>query len=280
MKKEIEVEIINDYKMGIGLENISDKYNKDFLEIHSILKNNKVSMSREDWGKVSSIQQRFDIDKDEFYQKFIIENKTRKELADYYQCSEALIKKRCREWGIKKSIKNTLKNTNKTLQTKYGTTQISEINKDKREQTNLKRYGAKTPFESWKIQNKIAKGKPMTINEAVIGRILLDMGLDFENEYVFKPDQSSDRIIFSYDFGVFKDGILWFLIEVDGFYHHAYNAYNKESFLDIIRHKKSDLEKMEFCYRNEIPLLTINEIEKFETESDIIKVVSDFIKKI
>ena len=44
----------------------------------------------------------FQIDKDKLQHLFIAENKTRKYIAEYFGCSEALIKKKCIEFGIKK----------------------------------------------------------------------------------------------------------------------------------------------------------------------------------
>lgn len=45
----------------------------------------------------------FNITKIDLYRMFIIENKTRKEIAAFYGCSDVLIKKKCQEYQIKKS---------------------------------------------------------------------------------------------------------------------------------------------------------------------------------
>lgn len=47
----------------------------------------------------------FQIDKDKLFNFFIVENRTRKWIAQHYGCSEVLIKKKCAEYGIKKSKK-------------------------------------------------------------------------------------------------------------------------------------------------------------------------------
>ncbi len=44
----------------------------------------------------------FDIPKDELYDLYVVQNKTRKEVADFYGCSEALIMIRSRRFNIKK----------------------------------------------------------------------------------------------------------------------------------------------------------------------------------
>lgn len=276
-----EIRLINEYKKGVKLEVLSSEYGISIVEIHDIFQKHNESMSREDWGKVSSKKQTFHIDRRELYDRFITQNNTRKEVAKHFGCSEALIKKRCQEWGIKKSSNQFIKNSEKTMLKKYGTTTISNINREQRDQTNIDRYGSKTPFESWEIQNKIVKNRILTIEESIIARILEDNNYNWISEYSFRPDKESERVILSFDFAV-KDDYenIMFLIELDGFYHHSHNAYDKQSFDSIIRHKKADLEKLRFCQRNEIPLLTINEIIGFESEDDIVNLIDNFNNKI
>jgi len=55
--------------------------------------------------------QKYHIPKDELYELFIIQNKTRNWIADYYGCSSVLIKKKCQFYGIKKP--KMLENKNK-----------------------------------------------------------------------------------------------------------------------------------------------------------------------
>lgn len=60
------------------------------------------------------------IDKDELYDLFIIQNKSRAEVSKYFKCSEANIKKICKTYGIVKNQKDALKNTYNTKLEKYG----------------------------------------------------------------------------------------------------------------------------------------------------------------
>ena len=46
----------------------------------------------------------FYIEKKDLYDLFIIQNLSRKDVAKKYGCSEVLIKKKCQEFNIKKSI--------------------------------------------------------------------------------------------------------------------------------------------------------------------------------
>lgn len=54
---------------------------------------------------------KFNITKEELFTLFIVENKTRKEVSEYYGCSSALIKQKCKEYGFKKP--KYLENKNK-----------------------------------------------------------------------------------------------------------------------------------------------------------------------
>lgn len=47
----------------------------------------------------------YKIESEDLKKMYIIQNKTRKQIAEYYNCSEVLIKQRLKEFGIKKSTK-------------------------------------------------------------------------------------------------------------------------------------------------------------------------------
>lgn len=57
------------------------------------------------------MKQLYTINKDELYDLFIIQNLTRKQVAEFYGCSDALIKQKCRAFGIRKP--KNLENENK-----------------------------------------------------------------------------------------------------------------------------------------------------------------------
>ena len=44
----------------------------------------------------------YKIESEDLRKMYLIENKTRKQIAEYYNCSEVLIKQRLKEFGIKK----------------------------------------------------------------------------------------------------------------------------------------------------------------------------------
>lgn len=63
---------------------------------------------------------KLNIQKDKLYELYITQNKTRNEVAKYFNCSEANIKKLCRIYNISKSQRQALKNTYNTKLKKYG----------------------------------------------------------------------------------------------------------------------------------------------------------------
>lgn len=79
------------------------------------------------------------INKDDLYRLFIIENKTRKELAFMYNCSDSNIKKWLRKYKISKPQSQTLLNTFKTKLEKYGYSYYNNI--EKTQITNIKNHG-------------------------------------------------------------------------------------------------------------------------------------------
>lgn len=79
------------------------------------------------------------IPKDEIIELYIIKNKSRLELANHYNCSEATIKKYLKINRIIKGIKNRDIHTKATKQKLYGNPKYTNIKKQK--QTCKKKYG-------------------------------------------------------------------------------------------------------------------------------------------
>lgn len=63
---------------------------------------------------------KLNISKNDLYNLFINQNKSRKNIAEYFGCSEANIKKMCRIYNISKEQNQALKNTYNTKIEKYG----------------------------------------------------------------------------------------------------------------------------------------------------------------
>jgi len=96
---------------------------------------------------------------DELYQLYIVENKTRKELAKYFEVSEALLKERIAELNIRKPISLRVKNTEKICLEKYGTTNAGGIPETlkKIKHTCKEKYGDDIYFKTKDYKEKMDK---------------------------------------------------------------------------------------------------------------------------
>ena len=97
------------------------------------------------------------ITKEELYDLFINQNMTRSEVAKYYNCSEANIKKWLGIYNIAKDQKEALKNTSKTKEDRYGDPYFTNIKKG--QETNIKKYGVKTNLQLLTIESYKAISK-------------------------------------------------------------------------------------------------------------------------
>lgn len=222
--------------------------------------------TRAEIGVINSNKQTVKIPKDELIKLFIDENKTRKELAEYYGCSEALIKKRCREYGISKPRNLSRKNLESSLIDKYGTIRIDKIGKEKTEKTNMIKYGAKTPFESSLIQSKVTESKRQSNPSSLELRIMMtlsELGVPYSREVFYKED-----VVMTFDFVIFNKNTFGY-IEADGF-HHFKNIVGHDR---VERANRTDTIKDEFCDKNDIPL---KRIKYTDTDEEIKNSIEEF----
>lgn len=105
------------------------------------------------------------IDKDILYNMFIIQNLPRYEIAKYFKCSEANIKKWLRKYNISKPQQSALKNTFKTKQQKFNDPYYN--NMEKSHNTNLQKYGVKSNLQLLSGNNykSQSKGETKWLNE-------------------------------------------------------------------------------------------------------------------
>lgn len=98
-----------------------------------------------------------EIDKEELYKKYILENLSRKDCAAFFNVSEKVIIRRLNDFGIKKEHKKIYENIRKTTSERYGVNHPSqsEFFRAKREETMMKRYGVKNTAESEELRNKM-----------------------------------------------------------------------------------------------------------------------------
>lgn len=191
------------------------------------------------------------IDKNELYELFIEKNMTRKKCAEHFKCSEALIKKKCKMYGISKSNKLVYENNKKALKENFGTENLHMINVEQQKATNMLRYGVERPFQSNAIQRKvfIERKEKYSTYERFVADYLIKLGINYEKEKEFIINGRSHF----FDFSISVDG-KEVLIEVDGEYH-------VQSHIDdgkrIERNIKSESIKNDYCFKNNIELVRI-----------------------
>lgn len=126
---------------------------------------NKTCGSKECLHKASQIAQsigiknrsKIIIDKNLLYDKFITQNLPRYEIAKYFKCSEANIKKWLRKYNISKPQQSALQNTYKSKQQKFNNPYYNNI--EKSHNTNMLKYGVKSNLQllnsgNYKSQSK------------------------------------------------------------------------------------------------------------------------------
>ena len=147
------------------------------------------------------------ISENDLYQKYIIENLNKKECAEYFGISIGVLEKRLSRYNIKKDKKKVYENTAKTMLQKYGVDNSSKLASvlQKRQETNIKRYGAKTYAESNFSKERVLENNPnysIISNKELLKSKIIEMGkptlseickeLNYSYAPVFKAIQKFD----------------------------------------------------------------------------------------
>lgn len=92
--------------------------------------------------------------------------------------------------------------------------------------------------------------------EEKISEILRQNNINFSSQYVFKDLLSENGGYLKFDFAIFEDNRLSYLIEYNGIQHYeAIDYFNgNEGFL---KQKSNDMKKIEYCKEKRIPLIII-----------------------
>ena len=91
--------------------------------------------------------------------------------------------------------------------------------------------------------------------EERISKILLGNNIPFQRQYIFK-DLKADRPL-RFDFAVFKENGLSYLIEYDGIQHFSEKAQFQKDINSFQKIQSRDSLKNEYCKNNKIPLIRI-----------------------
>lgn len=104
-------------------------------------------------------------------------------------------------------------------------------------------------------------------SEFIIASILKDKGINFQKEFTFQDLKSDKKYALRFDFAIFKDNCLAYLIEFDGIQHFDINSPFYSESIPI-----NDERKNQYCLTKGIKLYRINYKQKLEEElEEIIK---------
>lgn len=112
-----------------------------------------------------------------------------------------------------------------------------------------------------------------SICEEKICNIFMDFKIDFKKQVYFDDLLGINGGYLRFDFGVYNEDNVLFLLEYDGYYHYnKTNLYYKNTNVyDIM--KEHDLRKNEYCKNNNIVLYRLNNLKTLK--QDIIKILKE-----
>ena len=196
--------------------------------------------------------------------KFIIEKYTNKEmntyeLAKYFGCSNDTISRRLKENNIQ---------PHKFYEDLTGQVigKLTVIKKS--EKSNRRLYwdckctcGKEITVKGDHLRqkNQLSCGCLSSKGEEEIAQILKDNNIQFIIQYKFKDFVSNyNNIPYRFDFAIFENQHLLYLIEFDGEYHFNFQSSSKWNTEESFLHRKDlDNKKNEYCKINNIPLIRI-----------------------
>ena len=183
----------------------SDSLIQKRLKIYGIKKDRKAI--NETKKRIALNNSKYNIPKEDLYREYIINNLTTYECSKYFNCKETLIEKRLRDYNIKKDKKKIYENTAKTMLQKYGVDNSSKLDSalQKRQETNIRKYGAKTYAESNCFKERTLENNPnygIISSKELLKSKILEMGkptlseickeLNYSYTPVFKAIQKFD----------------------------------------------------------------------------------------
>lgn len=111
-------------------------------------------------------------------------------------------------------------------------------------------YATKFELDS---HRKISCGCAKSLGELKISEILTHYAIDYKKEFCFSDLR--DQGLLRFDFAVFKNQQLEYLIEFDGELHFGKSGWNGKTDTELIQ--KHDKMKNEYCKQHQIPLIRI-----------------------
>ncbi len=103
--------------------------------------------------------------------------------------------------------------------------------------------------------------------EKQIAYILNQNNIIYQKEYSFKDLKGENNICLRFDFGIMsQDNQLLFLIEYQGRQHYNYNENWNQTYDEWLKLISYDKKKIEYCKKNNLKLLILNETSLLEQE--------------
>ena len=94
----------------------------------------------------------------------------------------------------------------------------------------------------------------VSVNESQIAQMLNNLHIQYKQQYSFKDlfsNRECDKLY--YDFAIFNNNTLIYIIEYDGIQHFEKNHFHQD--FTVIH--KNDLEKNKYCFDHNIPIIRI-----------------------
>ena len=97
----------------------------------------------------------------DLYNLYIVLNEKRKNIANYFNVSEGLVKKWFKRYNIIKPVDKRMNNHYDSLEKKYGVSHNSKLKQtiDKRKENSLLKYGVESPVQTKEVKKKIKDTK-------------------------------------------------------------------------------------------------------------------------
>jgi hypothetical protein len=115
--------------------------------------------------------------------------------------------------------------------------------------------------------------------EEIISKILTKYNIEYSKQYTFPEWKNTNYWRYRYDFVVYNEGAVQFIIEYDGFHHFGFNDNNWNTGDNHFQTIVSDNYKSNYCAFKGIPLLRIPYWELDDIEDILIKWLNNFIFK-
>ena len=97
----------------------------------------------------------------------------------------------------------------------------------------------------------------MSKGEEKIAKILEVNNLEFKREVTFPDLKGIKNNLLRFDFGVYENGKLLFLIEMDGAQHFSYIRHFHKNISNFNRAREWDRKKNSYCLVKKIPLIRV-----------------------